>query len=66
MLRWIPVIYSAPDLLTPHAGPDRCQYPTELAGWHFWQDLARAVRRRSTRRAERCADRAGVVMGSES
>ena len=43
MLRWIPVIYSAPDLLIPHAGPDRCQYPTELAGWHFWQDLARAV-----------------------
>ena len=57
-------IYSAPDLLTPHAGPDRCQYPTELAGWHFWQDLARAGRR--SRRAERCEDRDGVVMGSES
>ena len=65
MLRGVPVTYSASELLTPHAGRDRCAYPTELAGWHFWQDLARAARRRSTQRAERCVDRDGVVMGSE-
>lgn len=41
----VPVTYSAPAMLTPHAGPDRCVYPLDLAGWHFWQDLARAVRR---------------------
>ena len=57
--------YSALDLLTPHAGRDRCAYPPELAGWHFWRELDRSAWRRSTRRAERCVDRDGVVMGSE-